>query len=164
MNGRIPQRTLTSSAGAAPGLATPSREFQELWYTLTLRNWTSVVLVPADAGGSAAAVATSLAEAGMWLRDGAVTLFVMSDPLDYASATQVAPATSQAGTAGAESAPERVIIAVQPVVVEPLGLAVTQAADAVILCIELGRTRLAAARRTIELVGRERIGGCFLVT
>jgi len=33
----------------------------------------------------------------------------------------------------------------------------------VVLCIERGRTRLADVRRTVELVGRDRIGGCFLV-
>ncbi len=127
---------------------------------LTRRNWNSVVLVPADEGGSTASLARSLADVGRWLKDGSVTLFIMSDPLDYASATQiVAPRTGQVRL---ELPPERVIVAVQPVVVEPLGLAVSQSADAVILCIEMGRTRLAAARRTIELIGRERIAGCFL--
>jgi hypothetical protein len=57
----------------------------------------------------------------------------------------------------------QVVVAIQPVVVEPLGVAIAQAADAVVLCVELGRTRLKAARRTIELIGRERIAGCFLV-
>lgn len=57
----------------------------------------------------------------------------------------------------------RLIIAIPAVVSEPLGLAAAQSADAIVLTIELGRTRLQDARRTIELVGRDRIAGCFLV-
>jgi hypothetical protein len=56
----------------------------------------------------------------------------------------------------------RVIVAVPPVVVEPLALAVTYAADAVALYIRKGSTHRKAAARTIELVGRERIVGCVL--
>jgi hypothetical protein len=56
------------------------------------------------------------------------------------------------------------VIAISSVITEPLGLGATAAADAVIVCIERGRTRLADARRTIELVGRDRIAGCYLVT
>lgn len=57
----------------------------------------------------------------------------------------------------------QLVVAIQPVVVEPLGVAIAQAADTVILCLELGKTRLAAARRTIELIGPERVAGAFLV-
>jgi hypothetical protein len=121
-----------------------------------------------------------------------VTLFVMANPLDYwpalqivttavsmqegsdarttpanslgyASAVQVVASAASTGRGSTRPATGKVIIAVQPVVVEPLGLAVTQAADTSILCIEMGRTHLASARRTIELVGRERIAGCLLI-
>jgi hypothetical protein len=57
----------------------------------------------------------------------------------------------------------QVIVAVQSVVQQPLGIAVARAADAVVLCVEMGHTRIAAAKRTIELIGRERIAGCVLV-
>jgi len=33
----------------------------------------------------------------------------------------------------------------------------------VVLCIEKGRSRLASVRRTIELIGRDRIRGCIFV-
>jgi hypothetical protein len=55
-----------------------------------------------------------------------------------------------------------VIFALQPVVGEPLGAAMAAQADTVVLCVELGRTRAAAARRTIELIGRERVAGCII--
>ena len=57
----------------------------------------------------------------------------------------------------------RVIIAVQPVTDEPLGLAVTRAVDEVVLCVEKGSARLGPARRALELIGRERVAGCLLV-
>jgi hypothetical protein len=60
-------------------------------------------------------------------------------------------------------APGRVVIAIPSVLGEPLGLAVTQASSLVAISIALGRTCLADARRTIELIGRDRIAGCILV-
>jgi hypothetical protein len=57
----------------------------------------------------------------------------------------------------------RVIIAIQPIVEQPLGVSVAHAADAVVLCVELGVTRLKSARRTLELVRPERVLGAFLV-
>ncbi len=191
-------RARTHELAAQPGPAAgrrsalPGREFQELWFELARRDWRSVVLVPADAGESAAAAATSLAEVGKQLHELPVTLFIMANPLDYwpalqivttaastdegisarpatnsldyASAVQIVASAASTGQAIARPATGKVIIAVQPVVVEPLGLAVTQAADAAIVCVEMGRTHLASARRTIELVGRERIAGCLLIS
>jgi hypothetical protein len=59
--------------------------------------------------------------------------------------------------------PARLIISVPPVVTEPLGLAATEEADAVVLAIRLNHSRMAEVKRTIQLVGRERITGCLLV-
>ncbi len=166
MNGPIPQPAIDRSAEAVRWVNPPGHDFQELWFALARRRWTSLVLVPADEGGSAVDIATSLAEVGKRLRHNSVAFFVMADPLDYESAAQIVgsiAATGQGGNAPANAPSEKVVVAIKPVVVEPLGLAVTQAADAVILCIEVGRTRLAAARRTIELIGRERITGSLLI-
>ena len=54
------------------------------------------------------------------------------------------------------------IVALEPVVSNPLGIAVALAADAALLCITLGETPLASAKRTVELVGRERFIGCVV--
>lgn len=184
--------------GGLPGRSdeAPGREYQELWFALARLQWASVVLVPADRGGSAADVATALAEVGTRLRDTPVTAIVASR-MDYASVRALAdlqprlhaggswlapvetagaadghgrpgaPAgRSKAGTArGTHSAPPigRAIIAIQSVVEEPLGVAVAQAADAVVLCVELGRTRASAARRTVDLIGPERVVGAVIV-
>ncbi|HVO20934.1 MAG TPA: hypothetical protein VMU15_16850 [Anaeromyxobacter sp.] len=59
--------------------------------------------------------------------------------------------------------PARLIISVPPVVTEPLGLAAAEEADAVVLAVRMNHSRMADVRRTIELVGRNQITGCFLV-
>ena len=61
------------------------------------------------------------------------------------------------------SSAARLIIAIPPVITEPLGLATTSGADLVMICVELGRTRLEDARRTLQLIGRERVAGCLLL-
>lgn len=58
----------------------------------------------------------------------------------------------------------QVVVAIQPVMVEPLGVAIAHAADAVVLCIQVGKTQLASARRTVDLIGADRVTGAFLVS
>jgi hypothetical protein len=57
----------------------------------------------------------------------------------------------------------QVVVAIQPVVEEPLGVAIAHAADAVVLCIKLRDSRMASVRRTVELIGADRISGAILV-
>jgi len=57
----------------------------------------------------------------------------------------------------------RLIISVPPVVTEPLGLAAAEEADAVVLSVRMNHSTMGDVRRTIQLVGRDRITGCFLV-
>jgi len=139
--------------------------YQSLWFRLARMPWRSLVVVPGDEGGSAVAVATALADVGRRLRATPVTFLVMVGPIDYASAGKIVASVTRPPEGVQEtSAPHgRVIVAIPPVVSEPLGIAVTDAADAVVLCVEKGRTRTPSARRTIDMIGRERIVGCVLV-
>ncbi len=59
--------------------------------------------------------------------------------------------------------PARLIISVPPVVTEPLGLAAAEEADAVVLAVRMNHSTMGDVRRTIQLVGRHRITGCFLM-
>jgi hypothetical protein len=59
--------------------------------------------------------------------------------------------------------PARLIISIPPVLTEPLGLTAAQESDAVVLAVRLNRSRMDEVRRTLQLVGRERVIGCFLV-
>jgi hypothetical protein len=141
------------------------RIHQALWFTIARKPWNSVVLVPADEGISTASIAMGIADVGRRLRNAPVTAMV-ADQFDYAFAAQLAPRVAAAGAqarARSDGPQNRVIVSIPPVTVDPLGVAVAQAADATILCIAMGRSRLAAVQRTIQLIGRDCIAGCFLI-
>ncbi len=174
------------------------KRYQQLWLGITRRTWRSIVLVPADPGGSAAEVARCLAAVGKELCEVPVTAIALSS-LEYGSTLALAelqqrmereqePSARRAalvevtattldrdapesasiphaigGEALALSPAARLVIAIPAVISEPLGGAVARHADAVVVCVERGRTRAADVRLTAELIGRERIAGCLLV-
>lgn len=131
----------------------PPRDVQELWLALAARAWRSLVLVPADPAGSSAELARSLASAAAELGD--------------ANVTASADGTLDPGTAlalvegGAPSS--RVLVAIPPVLLQPRGVGIARRADAVVACVQRGRTRIADVRRTLELVRSDRFVGCVLV-
>jgi len=137
------------------------------------------------------AAEAKLADIGQRLSDEPITALIM-DTLEYGSAVALAdlqqlralprgpiidvtgttvpnddqgPARAPSASSGklVLAGPERLVISIPAVASQPLGLSAVQEADAVVICIELGRTKLAAARKTVEVVGRERLVGCFLV-
>ena len=141
-------------------------EIEGLWFTLARQAWRTLVLVPADEGASAVEVAASLADVGRRLRAGPVTFLLLSGSMDYAAASKIVRAVGgRREAAGSEEqrGEGRLLVAIPPVVTEPLGLAVTEVADAIILCVERGESRLRSAERTIELVGRDRIIGALML-
>ena len=141
----------------------PSFEVQELWFSTLRAEWTSLAVVPAHAGGSAYEIARALAEAGSRHRGVPVRL-VKADQDDLAQTAQFVDSLSRkSGGASAVKRGGEVIVAVDPVVDNPLGIAIALAADAVLVTIEMGVTDLASARRTIEMVGRERLLGCVVI-
>ncbi len=162
---RFPPATTLQPVPRAPEGGVPRHEHQALWFTLARRKLASVVLVPADEGRPVADVAHALAEVGRRLGDSPVTSIV-ADVIDYdfvARTAALLASTRRSDDHRPGSSPLEVIVAVHSVLTEPLGLALVQAAGGVVLCVELGRTRLEAARQTIELVGRERIVGSVVV-
>ena len=141
-------------------------EIEGLWFTLARLPWRTLVMVPTDEGASAVEVAAALADVGRRLRSGPVTFLLLSGPMDYAAAGKIVQAVG--GRRDAERPEDRqgegrLIIAIPPVVGEPLGLAVTEVADAVVLCVQQGESRMRAAERTLELVGRERVVGALML-
>jgi hypothetical protein len=84
-------------------------------------------------------------------------------PRDPVESEEASPRSESRALARALPPTGQLILAIRPVVADPVGLAVVQAADGAILCVEMGRSRLRSVRRTIELVGRERILGCALI-
>jgi hypothetical protein len=160
---------------------------ESLWLALAARSWTTLVVVPADPTRSSAALATALAEVGTRLSYEPVAALAIAadeDPRVLADVQQMvlrdrdrarhalAPelAGSAEGTGGPAASPrseqaappKKTIISIPAVNREHLGVAIARAADAVVVAVEMRRTRIADARRTIELIGRDRIAGCYL--
>lgn len=149
--------SLAASAGSVPG-----REVQELWLTLARNPFHSLVLIPASDGGAevVAALATSLADMGRRLRDGMVSFLVVGDLHDPATASLVA---SQLAGGRAASPEAQVIVALPPVITDPLGVAIAHAADLVVLCVEMGRTRTQDVQGSLDRIGRDRVSGAILL-
>lgn len=177
----------------AHGSSSPGPQYQELWFAIAQRPWASLVLVPADVGQSAGPIAKALAEVGTRLRDAPVNAIIAEsiDYAAARSLSELQPRLRNGsrwdGCVDIEATPAaaieaqpidacvpqheatlmppfgRAIIAVRPVISEPLGIAIAHAADAVVICLQLGASRTAATRRTIELIGTDRIMGVFIV-
>jgi len=157
---------IQKTGGRVPRESAAAPEMQELWFSLAHHPWSLLVLVPASEGGSTAAIATRLADVGRRLREVPVTFLIMADTIDYPTAGRIVKALGAATRqdASPEDVPaSKVVVAIPSVISEPLGLVVAKAADLVVLCIEKGKTALPSARRTIRLIGRERIAGSLLV-
>lgn len=170
---------------------TAEREYQQLWLTLSRTDWTSIVVVPAG-GESAGEIAKGLVDVGRELGKGILTAITITrmdydvaraltdlqqfaererrslperSEVEVHSSSAPLPSPGEPASEALVLAPaSQVVIAIPPVVDDPLGIAVARHADLVLLAIDLGRTQLEAARRTIQLIGRERIVGCVLRT
>lgn len=177
------KREASKRAGEKQGL--PSRELQELWFATRRRDWKSLVVVPASPGSPILHIATALGEVGGAIRMSPVQVVnaegmdldqIARLVLDISGETQPegsADSKASAWTSGSGGwdppagrgapAARATIIAIEAVAENPLNLPLALAADAVLLCVAIGRTRLDDARHTVELIGRDRIVGTVLL-
>lgn|GEM_PF-2919071 len=170
---------------------TANRQLQQLWQILARLRWHSLVVVPAHAEGSTSEFVRSLAQVGNEFGDlpvASAAVATLGAGAARSLATLVRDAKHQeeerrwldearsdarSGVPlepslhdGSDSAPVplgRLVIGVPSVVAEPVGLGITDAADCVLLGVELGKTTTAEVKRSIELIGRSKIAGCVLL-
>jgi hypothetical protein len=140
-----------------------SIELQQLWFQLQRRQWASLVVIPADPGSSGAGVATSLWKVGTLIGNPAPKVLNAErmGPGVIAELIRDLANAKEAVTAGLDQ--PRILVSIESVLSNPLGIGIAQAADALLLCVRKGRTKIAAARRTIELIGRERFLGSVVL-
>jgi hypothetical protein len=146
-------------------LEEPTREHQTLWFALAHKGLVSVVLVPTDVGQAVGPLAAALSRVGQRLGDNPVTAIV-GEVIDYEfvkRASDIIAMTGKTPHKRPGASPLEVIVTVRPVTAAPLGLAVIQAADAAVLCIRMGRSRLSSVRETVALIGREKVAGWVVV-
>ncbi|MGA9521968.1 MAG: hypothetical protein WBV82_10915 [Myxococcaceae bacterium] len=169
MNHDENRRTAKGAADTVQLTGRTAREFQELWLNLAQRNWKSLVLVPVDPDLSVMQMAKALADIGGPLSESPVTAVSLVDALDVLSPDNAGTDRARTKTivnrirSLRQGDAGQLIIAIQPVTVEPLGVLVTRAADVVVLCIQMKHSRSEAVRRTQSLIGADRIAGCLVL-
>lgn len=152
-------RRLPSVLGAPSPSAADAFDLRELWYALLKKPWASLAVVPAHAGGKADQLAQRLAEAG-GLYSRRPLKFLRGDALDLGKAAQLAMQLSDPRPR--EPGPNT-IVSLESLIANPLGIGVVVAADATLLVLERMRCDFDSARKTIEMIGREKILGCALL-
>ena len=160
----IPMERSAEPAGRVPDLPElAGRDYQELWFSLARQPWRTAVLVPADPAIRSDEAAHALAGIGRKLGFTQAAALV-ADQIEFSTVGALTARVAAAQAQGPEgAAPPQLIVAIPPVVLQPLGVAVARAADTVVLCLAVGQTSLEHVRHTIDLVGRERIRGAMVV-
>jgi hypothetical protein len=138
----------------------PSLSMQQLWFSLQGREWTSLVAVPADRDLSAMEFVRPLYEVGrlalgekLGLVDARDVVLARTAPLILEMTAGGSPPRGQSGG--------RALVVIESVLSHPSGVPIALAADAALLCVEMGTTSLAAARETVKIVGAQRFLGCI---
>lgn len=158
---RLAEEARSQQAEAPTGL--PSVELQQLWFSLQKREWSSLVLVPADAQTSALDFGQPLYEVGR-LALGEQLKLVDARSLKLTETAPLILEMTGAGPARPGAVrPDRVMVLVDSVLSRPSGIPVALAADLAVLCIELGRSSLPDARSTLQILGQQRFAGCLTI-
>ena len=136
-----------------PPAELPSSEMQRLWFATLKKDWNSLVVLPAHPGGAATSVARALAQVASLHKDSAIKL-ISGEGADLQNASRlIIDMTTHVAQGGLA------IIVLDSVISNPAGIPVALAADAALLCVQLGEADLDSGRRSIELLGESRFVG-----
>ena len=137
----------------------PSLPLQQLWFSLQRREWSTLVAVPADRDTSVMDFGRPLYEVGRLAMGDRLRLIDARD----VKLTRTAALILEMTGGGAIGSPDggRALVLIESVLSHPSGVPVALAADAALLCVEMGKTSIAAARETLQIVGPQRFLGCI---
>jgi hypothetical protein len=130
---------------------------QDLWLALQKRSWRSLAVMSASKGVGTLTAANALAKIAWWYTGVPSCVFDMRDLSLRLLEHQLRD------MAGQLQGGERIFIALRSTSENPTAVPIAQAADAAVLCVELGQTDMKAAQRTLQAVGRQRFVGTLLV-
>lgn len=148
------ERGAKPAVGAQSDEAVPSEnafEWQRFWIRLQHASWSSLALVPVDAGVDVRSLANQLVTAGH-----------QSGSQNVSAVDAVGISTSRAHSMiqELETTPdsgERVVIACDPLAENPATLAISRAVSGVLLVARLGESRISTTRLAVDAIGRERV-------
>lgn len=135
------------------GKDAPSSEVQRLWFAALRRDWASLAVLPAHPEGSAEAVAQALAKVARIHKDEGVKVISARGADLAATSRLIIDMTSHVAQGGL------CIVVLDSVLNNPAGIPLALAADAALLCVELGETDSDSAKRTVDLIGSSRFVG-----
>jgi hypothetical protein len=142
--------------GAWAGI--PSLSLQQLWFSIQRHEWSSLVAVPADRDMPVMDFVKPLYDVGRLAMGENLRLVDARD----VKLTRTAPLIVEiTGGATRGKGGERVLVVIDSVLSHPSGVPVALATDAALLCVEMGKTSIAAARETLQIVGAQRFLGCI---
>jgi hypothetical protein len=130
---------------------------QLLWLAMQQRVWRSLAVMAASEGIDTLTTADTLAKIA-WAYTGQPTCVLdMRDLSLRLLEHQIRDMAAQL------QGGERVFVALRSMNENPTAVPLAMAADAVVLCVELGRTDIKGARRTLTTIGREKFLGTLIV-
>jgi hypothetical protein len=130
--------------------------YQQLWLATQKKPWRSLAVVGASPDLDTVGVAELLSKIAWWYRGEPSCVFDLRDASLRLVEYQVHEIAMQV------DAGLRVILALRSIGENPTAIPLARAADAVVLCVGLGKTELKAAEKTIEQIGRDRVLGCIV--
>ncbi|WNG42868.1 hypothetical protein F0U60_01250 [Archangium minus] len=167
IRGNRPQPTPPSPPGPPPPtgdgaevveqarpVTAPTSTLLHLWAMLNQRGrWSSLVVVPSHEGGSGLQAAQAILEVAS--KQGSTPVhFLDAEGLELGAAQHVVNEMMAYVEQG-----DRVVVLIDSVVSNPVGLEVAQAAERALLTVALGTSDYTSARRTLDLIGKERFIG-----
>ena len=142
----------------------PPLEVQQLWFSLQRREWSTLVVVPAGPESSGMDFGRPLYEVGRLALGEGLRLL---DAREVQVSGTAGIILDMLGTNPARPGPtewsERVLVVVESIVSHPAGIPLALAADAAVLGVELGRSSIDSARRTLDTLGRTKFLGCLSI-
>jgi hypothetical protein len=131
---------------------------QLLWLATQRRAWRSLAVLGASKEVPTLHVANMLAKLAWWYRGQPSSVADFRDLSLRLVEYQLGDVASQL-----ERGPVTVVIALRSIFENPTVVPVSRAVDAAVLCVQLGVTKIADSRKTVEAIGREKFLGTIVV-
>ena len=131
---------------------------QRLWLALQRRTWQSLAVLAASRDVPTLEAANALARIGWWYTGRPSCVLDMRD-------LSLRLLEHQIRSMGAQlQGGERVFVALRSLSENPTASPLAMAADAAVLCVQLGKTDIKSAKQTLATIGRDRFIGTILVS